>query len=58
MGSLNVRTVTVRGRVLVDMVARLECCVCRRVDGREQSEIVGEAANCSVVAQTSKNGMG
>ena len=27
MGSLNVRTVTGRGRELADMMERLECCV-------------------------------
>ena len=32
----------------------LVCCVCKRLDG---SEIVGEAASCSVVVQTSKSGM-
>ena len=34
VGSLNVRTVTGRGRVLADMMERLECCVCRKLDGR------------------------
>ena len=31
-------------------------CVCGRVDGREQSEMVGEAASCSVEVQTNKSG--
>ena len=31
-------------------------CVCRRVDEVEQSEIVGEAASCSVEVQTNKSG--
>ena len=33
-GSLNVGTLTGRGRELADMTERLECCVCRRLDGR------------------------
>ena len=34
VGSLNVRTVTGRGRQLADVMEMLECCVCRRLDGR------------------------
>ena len=32
----------------------LVCCVCKRLDG---SEIVGEAASCSIVLHTSMSGM-
>ena len=31
--------------------------MCVRLDGRGKSEIVGEAASCSVVVHTSKSGM-
>ena len=34
VGSLNVRTVTGRGRALADMMERLEWCLCRRLEGR------------------------
>ena len=33
------------------------CCVCKRLDGRGTKQIVGEAASCSMVVQTSKSGM-
>ena len=34
VGSFNVGTVTGRGRDFADMMEMLECCVCRRLDGR------------------------
>ena len=34
VGTLNVGTMTGRGRKLADLMERWECCVCRRRDGR------------------------
>ena len=60
VGSLNVGTVAGRGRELGGYAGNEKCCsvVCVRnwMEG-EQSEIVGEAASCSVVVKTNKSGM-
>ena len=44
VGTLNVGTMTGRGRELTDLMetgGRWKCCVCRRLDGRGQGERVG-----------------
>ena len=65
VGTLNAGTVTGSERELGGYdgnkkrwsVVCIYGCVCKRLNGRGTNEIVGEAASCFVVVQTSKSGM-